>query len=105
MTAVAALNVFLQHTVPWQVEQTRADQEERIKELKARLVWLQLTVADIQDERDWWEIQACFQLELKLDDLLAEHKALETKHHRLREEHARLSEERALPPSKRTRLG
>ena len=104
MTAVAAPNVFLKHTVPWQVEEIKSDTEDRVKELKSRLAWLQLTIEDVQDKRDWWEIQACFQLELKLDHLLAEHKALEMKHNRLRGDHDRLLEGKALPPSKRTRL-
>ena len=102
--AVAALDVFLQHTAQWQVDAAKQEAEDKVKELKARLAWLQLTLEDVEDEKHWWEIQQSPQLRVKLEHLQAQHKALEMKHYMLRETRNRLLDDKAQSPPKRRRL-
>ena len=101
--AMAALKVFLNHTVPWQLEQTALEAEEQTKTLQGRLEKLRQEVADAALQREWWEIMGCFDLEIRIDDLSKLNSVLRVRHQALQEEHARLLAEKTRPPAKRTR--
>ena len=100
----AALRVFLDHTVPWQLAQTSLEAEEQTNALKRRLEQLQEEVKEAASLTEWWEIMGCFELEVRIGDLLKQHEALQTTHRELQEEHTRLlAEKSAQPPVKRAR--